>query len=65
VRLRPKEALRFGRPALGIGGGNALTLAAGVPEYLTIDGVLARLLKGRDEQPLKGRDGQYLYGVAA
>lgn len=38
------------------------TLNAGVPEYLTINGVLARLLKGRDNQPLMGRDGQYLYG---
>lgn len=37
----------------------------GVPEFLVIDGVNARLLKGRDNQPLQGRDGQYLYGRAA
>jgi len=39
-------------------------LLAGVPEYLTIDGILARLLIGADNQPLQGADGQYLYGRA-
>lgn len=34
----------------------------GVPDFLTISGVLAQLLIGRDGQPLQGRDGQYLYG---
>ncbi len=43
----------------------AANLNAGVPEYLTINGVVARLLKGRDNQPLMGRDGQYLYGKVA
>lgn len=37
----------------------------GVPEYMTIDGVLAHLLKGNDNQPIQGRDGQYLYGRAS
>ena len=40
----------------------ALTPNKGVPEYMTINGVLARLLIGRDGLPLMSRDGQYLYG---
>ena len=40
------------------------TLSKGVPAYLTIDGVLCRLLLGADGSPLQGADGQNLYGVA-
>ena len=39
------------------------TLGKGVPAYAVIDGVLGHLLLGYDNQPLKGFDGQYLYGV--
>ena len=35
-----------------------------VPEYIVINGVRGQLLLGIDRQPLKGADGQYLYGVA-
>ena len=40
------------------------TLNKGVPDYLTIDGVLCILLLGADGQALQGDDGQHLYGVA-
>lgn len=55
-------------PMIGVNNGvwpSALALSKGVPEYLTINGVSARLLKGQDNQPLKGLDGQYLYGRTA
>lgn len=48
-------------PAL-VGRNRAIFGRKGVPEYLVINGVLARLLKGFDGQPLLGRDGQFLYG---
>lgn len=45
-----------------VGARRTLASIKGVPEYLLINGILARLLIGRDGQPLMGRDGQYLYG---
>lgn len=39
-------------------------LIKGVAEYIAVNGVLLRLLTGYDDQPLKGYDGQYLYGRA-
>mgnify|MGYP000852423538 len=45
-----------------VGKRRLVTLSQGVGEYMTINGVLARLLVGRDGQALRGRDGQYLYG---
>lgn len=47
---------------LGLGLSLGLAPIQGVGEYMTINGVLARLLVGRDGQALRGRDGQYLYG---
>ncbi len=35
----------------------------GVPNFLTINGVLAQLLVGADGRALVGADGQYLYGA--
>ena len=40
------------------------TLSKGVPAYLSINGLRCVLLVGADNQPLRGADGQYLYGVA-
>lgn len=37
-------------------------LRKGVPPTIIINGIQARLLIGRDNQPLIGRDGLYLYG---
>lgn len=53
--------------AIGIGVGITFprTQGGGVPDFITIDGILAQLLLGQDGQPLTGQDGQYLYGRAA
>ena len=60
------NVLRFSSGASGaIGFSSTVSINSVTPEYLMIDGIRARLLKGMDEQPLKGVDGQYLYGRAA
>ena len=41
-----------------------LALGTGVGEYLVFNGITYRLLIGRDNIPLVGRDGQYLFGRA-
>lgn len=44
---------------------SALSKGGGVPEFITVNGVLAQLLIGQDSRPLQGGDGQYLYGRVA
>ena len=60
MRTGPKGLIGLGLPA-------ALRPHApdkGVPAYLSINGLRCVLLVGADNQPLRGADGQYLYGVA-
>src|SRR6218665_3118064 len=47
----------------GVAGVTIAPDTGGVPEFITINGVLGRLLTGIDGQPLTGFDGQFLYGA--
>lgn len=47
-----------------VGKRRLVTLSQGVGEYLVFNGITYRLLIGRDNIPLVGPDGQYLFGRA-